>query len=32
MLNTLSKTNNDIAYIAGELKVTVNRINNSMGL
>ena len=32
MLNTLNKTNNDIAYIAGELKVTVNRINNSMGL
>lgn len=32
MLNTLNKTNNDIAYIAGELKTTVDRINRSTGL
>jgi phospholipid/cholesterol/gamma-HCH transport system substrate-binding protein len=32
MLQTLSKTNGDIAVIAAELKTTVQRINNSAGL
>jgi len=31
MLQTLSKTNNDIAVIAAEMKATIHRINNSNG-
>lgn len=32
MMNTLSKTNNDISAIAAELRITVERINQSNGL
>lgn len=32
IMNTLSKTNNDISVIAAELRITVERINQSKGL
>ncbi len=32
MLQTLYKTNNDIAFVAAELKTTVQRVNNSSAL
>jgi phospholipid/cholesterol/gamma-HCH transport system substrate-binding protein len=32
MLRTLSRTNNDVAFIAENLKTTVSRLNNSMAL
>lgn len=32
ILQTLNKTNNDVAVIAGNLKTTVQRINNSTGM
>jgi phospholipid/cholesterol/gamma-HCH transport system substrate-binding protein len=32
MLQTLAKTNNDIAFISSELKTTISRINNSKAI